>query len=294
MFASNIRQMETKAGLVLEGGGMRGVFTVGVLDYMMDARLTFPYGVGVSAGACHGLSFLSGQRGRAKKAAIDLLAKYHYVGLKHLWQTHAIFNQEIVYDRIPNQILPFDYDSAFANPMRFEIVTTNCATGRAEYHTETRDRARLLALCKASSSLPFVAPICPLDDVPMLDGGITDPIPIERAVSRGYARNVVVLTHNFGYRDTGNDIKMPRFVYKRYPRLRVALSHIKREYNARIELVERLEESGSALVIRPEHPLQVNRFGTRIDQLEALYAEGYECARRVLSAPRAENFLAGK
>ena len=137
---------------------MRAVFTIGVLDYFMDAGITFPYGIGVSAGAGHGMSYLSRQRGRAKKTAIDLLEKYKYVGLKHLWQSHAIFNQEIIYDRIPNQILPFDYDTAFANPMRFEIVTTNCRTGRAEYHTETRDRERMLTLCKASASLPFVPP----------------------------------------------------------------------------------------------------------------------------------------
>lgn len=170
---------------------MRAVFTIGVLDYFMDAGITFPYGIGVSAGAGHGMSYLSRQRGRAKKTAIDLLEKYKYVGLKHLWQSHAIFNQEIIYDRIPNQILPFDYDTAFANPMRFEIVTTNCRTGRAEYHTETRDRERMLTLCKASASLPFVAPICPVDGEPMLDGGITDPIPVERAIGQGFARNVV-------------------------------------------------------------------------------------------------------
>ena len=149
-----------------------------------------------------------------------MLQKYKYVGLKHLWQSHAIFNQEIIYDRIPNQILPFDYDTAFANPMRFEIVTTNCRTGRAEYHTETHDRERMLTLCKASASLPFVAPICPVDGEPMLDGGITDPIPVERAISQGFARNVVVLTHNRGYRDAGSDLRVPKFVYKSYPRLR--------------------------------------------------------------------------
>lgn len=280
-----------QTGLVLEGGGMRGVFTAGVLDYLLDHNITFPYGVGVSAGACHGMSYLSHQHDRARKVCIDMLAKYHYIGLKHLWQTHAIFNQEIVYDRIPNEILPFDYDAAFANSMRFEIVTTNCLTGRAEYHTETSCRQRLLDLCKASSSLPFVAPIAWVDDVPMLDGGITDPIPVERAIAQGYAHNVVVLTRNRGYRDAGTDYRMPRFIYKKYPRLRVALSHIKRVYNAEIELVERLEESGQVLVIRPEHPLKIDRFGTRIDRLQALYDEGYACAQHVLESPFGQNFL---
>ena len=286
--------MNATTGLVLEGGGMRVVFTIGVLDYLMDADITFPYGIGVSAGAGHGMSFLSRQRGRAKKTAIDLLEKYQYIGLKHLWLSHAIFDQKLIYDRIPNDILPFDYDAAFDNPMRFEIVTTNCSTGRAEYHTECHDRQRLLTLCKASASLPFVAPICPLDGVPMLDGGITDPIPLKRAIDQGFDRNVVVLTHNRGYRDAGSDLRMPKFVYKNYPRLRVTLSRLKRVYNAHIELVEQLEAAGKVLVICPEKPLEVDRFGTRIDQLEALYEEGYACAERIFSQPQTQRFLAGE
>ena len=273
---------------------MRAVFTIGVLDYLMDADITFPYGIGVSAGAGHGMSFLSRQRGRAKKMAIDVLEKYQYIGLKHLWQSHAIFDQEFLYDRIPNEILPFDYDTAFDNPMRFEIVTTNCRTGHAEYHTERHDRDRILTLCKASASLPFVAPICPLDGVPMLDGGIADPIPVERAISQGFARNVVVLTHNRGHRDAGSDVRIPKFVYKNYPRLRVALSRLKRVYNAHIELVEQLEAAGKVLIICPENPLEVDRFGTRIDQLEALYEEGYACAERIFSQPQTQRFLAGE
>ena len=277
-----------------KGAAWRAVFTIGVLDYFMDAGITFPYGIGVSAGAGHGMSYLSRQRGRAKKTAIDLLEKYKYVGLKHLWQSHAIFNQEIIYDRIPNQILPFDYDTAFANPMRFEIVTTNCRTGRAEYHTETRDRERMLTLCKASASLPFVAPICPVDGEPMLDGGITDPIPVERAIGQGFARNVVVLTHNRGYRDAGSDLRIPKFVYKNYPRLRVALSHLKRVYNDHIALVERLEESGAVLLVCPQKPLVVDRMCTRTEQLEALYHEGYDCARQLFAQPHAQRFLIGE
>ena len=281
----------TQTGLVLEGGGMRGVFTAGVLDYMLDAGITFPYGIGVSAGACHGMSYLSQQRDRARKVSIDMLEKYQYISWKHLWKTHSIFDQEILYDRMVNEILPFDYDTCFANPMRFEIVTTNCLTGRAEYHTETSCNNRLLNLCKASSSLPFVAPIAMVDGVPMLDGGITDPIPIERSIEQGCCNNVVVLTRNRGYRDAGSDYRMPRFVYKKYPRLRVALSHIKQVYNGKIELVERLEESGRVLIICPEHPLEVDRFGTRTDRLQALYEEGYACAERVLTSNYGKSFL---
>ena len=282
--------INSNTGLVLEGGGQRGVFTIGVLDYMMDAGLTFSYGIGVSAGACHGMSFVSGQRGRARKCAIDILKYYKYVGLKHLWHTHAILDQELLYDRLPNELIPFDYEAAFSSPMRFEMVTTNCLTGRAEYLTETSSRERILAICKASSSLPFVSPICPVDDIPMLDGGIVDPIPTERALQQGCQRLVVVLTHEHGYRD-GKDIKVPRFIYKNYPRLRVVLSRMRRVYNEKIALVERLEESGIALCIRPERAVEVDRLETNTDKLRTLYEAGYATAQQVLTSDAARPYL---
>lgn len=287
-FPSSLRV--APAGLVLEGGGMRGVFTIGVLDYMMDARIAFSYGVGVSAGACHGVSFLSRQRGRAKVCSIEMMERYKYVGLRHLLRTHAIFDQELLYDRLPNRLVPFDYAAAFASPMRFEIVATHCRTGRAEYLTERTSPSRLVDACKASSSLPFVSPVCRVDGEPMLDGGIVDPIPVARAVEQGWARNIVVLTRPLGYRD-GRDVRMPRFVYGEYPRLRVALSRMRRVYNDALALVERLEESGRVLCIRPSGAVEVDRLETDVRRLRALYDEGYSAARRVLTAPSAAPFL---
>ena len=113
-------------GLVLEGGGMRGTFTSGVLDYMLDNDIEFNYGIGVSAGACNGVSFVSHQRGRAKFSNIDLLDKYKYIGLNHLFRTGSIIDMDMLYNRFTEEILPFDYDSYFARPMRFEMVTTDC------------------------------------------------------------------------------------------------------------------------------------------------------------------------
>ena len=270
-----------KMGLVLEGGGMRGVFTCGVLDYMLDYNIEFPYAVGVSAGAGNGLSYLSRQRGRAKYSNIDLLDKYHYIGLKHLWYQHSILDQRLLYEIFPEEILPYDYDTYFNNPTRFEMVTTNCVTGRACYLEEKHDKVRLLAIAKASSSLPYVCPITYVDGRPMLDGGIVDSIPVERAIEQGYAFNVVVLTRNRGYRDTSRDIKIPKYIYRRFPRLRLALSKRLAAYNAQLDLVERLEDEGRILVIRPIKPLEVTRLTSDSEKLTALYNEGYDCARRV-------------
>ncbi len=267
-------------GLVLEGGGMRGVFTDGVLDYFLDRNITFPYAVSVSAGACNGLSFMSGQRGRAKVTNIDMLEKYRYIGMKYLWTQHSIFDRDLLYDKIPNDILPFDYEACFANPMEFEMVTTNCLTGQANYLTERSNPDRLLTIARATSSLPYVCPIVWLDHQPMLDGGIVDSIPVERAMERGHNFNVVVLTRNKGYRETARDIKIPRYIYRRFPRLRVLLSKRHAIYNAQLDLVDQLEAEGRILAIRPERPLEVGRLESDAKKLTALYEEGYACAKR--------------
>ena len=274
-------EIDEKTGLVLEGGGMRGVFTCGVLDYMMDHAIWFPYGIGVSAGACNGLSYMSRQRGRAKFSNIDLLDKYHYISIRHLWRKRCILDQNLLYDQFPKQILPYDYKAYAENPARFEMVTTSCVTGRACYLEEKQDADRIIAIVKASSSLPYVCPITYVDGEPMLDGGIVDSIPVVRAMQQGYDRNVVVLTRNRGYRKKEKAIKVPHFIYKKYPRLRVALSRRCQVYNEQLELVEQLEDEGKIRVIRPARRMEVDRIETDIKKLTALYEEGYICAKRV-------------
>lgn len=260
---------------------MRGAFTTGVLDYFMDHGIEFPYCVGVSAGACNGLSYMSRQRGRAKIANIDLLEKYRFIGMKYLWTQHSILDREMIYDTIPNELLPFDYQACFDNPTEFEMVTTNCLTGKACYFQERENPDRLIAIAKASSSLPFVCPIVWVDRQPMLDGGIVDSIPVERAIEKGHDFNVVVLTRNRGYRDKGRDIKIPKYIYRRFPRLRLVLSKLNQCYNRQLDLVERLEDEGKIVVIRPQKPVEVDRLESDSKKLNALYQEGYDCARQV-------------
>lgn len=267
-------------GLVLEGGGMRGVFTSGVLDAFMVRQLYFPYIVAVSAGACNGMSYVSRQPRRARISNIDYLARYHYIGLRHLVTQGCIFDRKLLYDKFPNEFIPFDFDTYFQHSSTFEMVTTNCLTGRAMYLTENHDRQRALDIVKASSSLPFVSKIVPVDGIPMLDGGIVDSIPLKRAYERGYEYNVLILTRNKGYRKTGRDHKIPHFIYKNYPRLRVALSRRIEEYNRQLEYVERLEAEGRVICIRPERPVEVGRIEKDISKLEALYEEGYKLGEK--------------
>lgn len=268
-------------GLVLEGGGMRGVFTCGVLDYFMDQKITFPYAIGVSAGACNGLSYMSGQRGRAKYSNIDLLDKYKYIGLKHYIKKRNIMDFDLLFHEFPENIIPYDYESYFASPYRFEMVVSNCLTGQAEYHEEKQNKERVIDIVKASSSLPILCPISYVDDVPMLDGGICDSIPVERSISQGYEKNVVILTRNRGYRKDSKDMKLPSFIYRKYPAMREALAHRNSLYNSQLELLERLEDEGKVFVIRPQNPITVDRIEKDTEKLTALYDEGYECGKLI-------------
>ena len=267
--------IERNTGLVLEGGGMRGVFTSGVLDAFMKHGVYFRYVVAVSAGACNGMSYISRQPRRARLSNIDFLTQYGYIGWRHLLKQGCIFDQELLYDKFPNEYLPFDFDTFFQWSATFEMVTTNCLTGQAEYLTESKDRQRSLDIVRASSSLPYVSKIVKVDGIPMLDGGIVDSIPVMRSMETGHPQNVVILTRNKGYRSKERDRKIPPFVYKKYPRLRVALSRRVAAYNEQLELVERLEELGKVVCIRPQRPMEVGRMEKDIGRLERLYQEGF-------------------
>lgn len=266
------------SGLVLEGGGMRGVFTCGVLDNFMDRGIRFPYTIGVSAGACNGLSYISGQRGRSKYSNIDLLEKYNYIGLKHLLKKRNIMDFDLLFREFPEHILPYDYDAYFRSPEHYVMVTTNCETGEANYFEEKQSKERVISIARASSSLPFVCPITYVDNIPMLDGGIVDSIPLVRARLDGYMHNVVVLTRNRGYRKEIQGTKVPPFIYKKYPLLRKAINLRSHVYNEQLDLVERLEDAGEITVIRPQKPIVVDRIERDIRKLTDLYEEGYECA----------------
>lgn len=267
--------IERNTGLVLEGGGMRGVFTSGVLDAFMKHGVYFRHVVAVSAGACNGMSYISRQPRRARLSNIDFLTQYGYIGWRHLLRQGCIFDQELLYDKFPNEYIPFDFDSFFQRSATFEMVTTNCLTGQAEYLTESNDRQRSLDIVRASSSLPYVSKIVRVDGIPMLDGGIVDSIPVMRAIETGHPQNVVILTRNKGYRSKERDRKIPPFVYKKYPRLRVALSRRVAAYNRQLDLVERLERLGKVVCIRPQRPMEVGRMEKDIGRLERLYQEGF-------------------
>lgn len=269
------------SGLVLEGGGMRGIFTNGVLDNFMDRGIAFPYIVGVSAGACNALSYISNQRGRARYINIDLLKERNYIGFKYLFTKRNIMDFDLLFHELPEKIYPYDYETLSKSTNRLEIVTTSCKTGKACYFEEKNDPKRVIDLVKASSSLPFVCPISYVDGEPMLDGGIADSIPIERAISQGCLNNVVVLTRNKGYRKPVKGTRVPFMFYRKYPMVKEAIRQRNTIYNQEIELIEKLEKEGMITVIRPEKPIEVGRMERDIEKLTALYEEGYNLASKI-------------
>ena len=274
--------IDKRTGLVLEGGGMRGIFTVGVLDCFMDHGVRFPYTVGVSAGASNGISYISGQRGRSRFSNIELLKNYNYIGWRHFLRGRGYIDLDYIFYVYPERYYPFDYDAFFKAPERFEMVVSNCLTGQAEYLEEKRDRDRLLAVCKASCTLPVLCPITYVDGVPMVDGGVCDAIPVRHALEQGCDRLVLVLTRNKGYRKADKDFYLPGFIYHQYPALREQLRTRYRRYNETLDFIERLERERKAIVIRPEKPLRVGRTGHDPQALADLYDEGYALAERLL------------
>ena len=274
--------IDGNTGLVLEGGGLRGVFTCGVLDCFMDYGIRFPFTVGVSAGACNGLSYMSGQRGRAKASNIDLMDEHHYIGLRYLFTQRCIMDFKLLFEDFPERIIPYDYDAYFSNPDRFVMVTTDCLTGKAEYLEEKASSSRVMDIVRASSSLPFVSPVTYVDGVPMLDGGIVDSIPVEYAMHQGYEKLVVVLTRNKGYRKKESKMRLAKVFYRQYPNLQKALSERNAVYNNTMDMIERLEEEGRIIAIRPLRPVEVGRMEKDTAKLTALYQEGYDIAKSLM------------
>lgn len=281
--------------LVLEGGGMRGLFTIGVLDAFMENGLRFPYAIGVSAGACSGPSFVTGQKGRARYTNVDMVRQHghNYLGFRMLLKTGCLFNVKLLYDELPNRIWPFEYDKFYESDMVFECVLTNLQTGQPEYIPQTHpyvkgNRKTTMDMILASSSLPYVSKIVPFNGYPALDGGVGDSIPVERAREKGYEKQVVVVTRNHGYRKSEKrGVASAAFssladwiLYRKYPRFVKAMKDRGRVYNMQLELVERLEREGKICVIRPERPLEVDRLERNPDRLQRLYDEGLAIGRR--------------
>ncbi len=270
----------TKTALVLEGGGFRGMFTSGVLDAFLTKQLSFPYVIGVSAGAAYGISYVSKQFGRNKEVNLKYTADPRYMSFGNLIRKGNLFDWDFVYGEVPDALVPFDYESFFKASTEFVIGVTNIETGQAEYFsTKGMSRQQLLATITASSSLPFVSKIARVNGAQYMDGGLSDSIPIRQALNSGYERAVVVLTRNSDYRKEAAKFQwLIKTCYRRYPQLVKALLTRADNYNNTLSELEKLEKEKRVYVIRPTHKMSVSRIENNAQKLDVLYQQGYDQA----------------
>ncbi len=265
------------ATLVLEGGATRGVFTAGVLDYIMERDLYLSHVIGVSAGSCNGIDYVSKQIGRTRDCMIHKEKEYEYVTFRKFLRKKQLIDMDMIFDKFPNEIFPFDFNTYFESEIECEIVATNCETGKAEYLTEHNNKERLMKICRASSSMPLLSPIVNIDGIPYLDGGLADSIPIGRALNAPNKKIVLVLTRNPGYRKkviSRGTANVYRRAYRKYPKLINAILRRAYHYNKNIELIEKLEEEDKIYVIRPLIKT-VNRLEKNYEVLMNFYQHGY-------------------
>ncbi|KEH91965.1 patatin-like phospholipase family protein [Clostridium botulinum] len=267
-------------GLVLEGGGMRGIYTSGVLDFLMEKDIYTPYVIGVSAGACNASSYVSKQKYRSRDVNLKYINDPRYIGIKNLILEKSIFSIKFLYDEVPNKLEPFDYEQFKKSNQTFMIVATNCKTGEPKYFEKNQCKD-ILKVIRASSSLPLVTPIVNLNGEPYLDGGISDSIPIKKAIEDGYTKNIVVLTRTKAYRkEPIKHKRIIKFKYKKYPKLVNKIFNRYKEYNETLDYIEDLEKEGKIIIIRPSKDLKVDRLEKNVDKLEALYNLGYNDAKQ--------------
>lgn len=272
-----------KATLVLEGGATRGIFTSGALDYLMERDLYFSDVIGVSAGSCNAVDYVSRQPGRTRDCMIptDKEGKYYY-GIRDFVKEKSLMNMDLIFDKYPKELLPFDFETYFNSEINCQIVTTNCLTGKAEYMTEDSDNDRLMKLCRASSSMPLLIPIVNIDNVPYLDGGLADSVPIRRAQQMENEKIVVILTKNQGYRKSVLSPTMQRVykrAYKSYPNLIRTIFRRSFEYNKTMNYLDQLEKRGEIFILRPQVK-PVSRLERNKETLHAFYEHGYKYTER--------------
>ena len=264
-----------QAGLVLEGGGMKGLYTAGVLDFFLDKGIVFSSVYGVSAGACNMCSYLSGQRGRALAVNIDYLDRRDYCSLESLLRTGDLFNVEMCYHRIPEELNPYDYEAFNQYIGRAFSVATNIVTGKPEYF-RIRDMKKDIDKIRASASLPLVSRNVKIGDELYLDGGISDAIPLQRSILDGNSRNVVVMTKEVGYvRQPSTQLGLIRARYLKYPKVYELMKERHINYNGQQDFIQRQQKNGQAFVIRPQKPSDVGRVEKDVKKLKNLYRQGY-------------------
>lgn len=276
-----------QTGLVLEGGAIRGLFTAGVTDVLMEEGITFDGTIGVSAGAAFGCNVKSRQIGRALRYNTNYCNDPRYCSLRSLIKTGNLYGAEFCYSTIPYELDPFDVETYNSNPMAFYVVCTDVETGQPVYQNCPVSNAESMQWFRASASMPLVSRIVEVGGYRLLDGGVADSIPLEFFESIGYRRNLVILTQPEGYVKKPNKaMPLMKLALGKYPRLLETMARRHEVYNAQVAYAESRRKDGAALILRPEAPLAMSRTEHDPEKLRAAYRHGQEVARKHLEAIR--------
>ena len=263
-------------GLIMEGGGMRGIYTAGILDYFLEKNLEFDYTIGVSAGAVNAASYLSKQKERTKNVIVNYTSDPRYMGIKNLLREGNFFSTDFAYDELPNKLIPFDYSTFFNSKTIFKIGVTNCCSGEIEYFEKNNfTKDTIMDVVRASGSLPFLSKMVKINGSLYLDGGISDSIPIRQAINDGCKNIVLILTRAKGYRKKSSKMSfLADIFYKKNPKLAETLKQRYLVYNSTLDLIENLEEKKEIFVIRPSLSLKISRLEKDKKKLNELYQLG--------------------
>ena len=278
-------------GLVLEGGAMRGMFTAGVLDVLMEKDVYIMNCVGVSAGAVFGCNYKSRQIGRTIRYNKRFCRDPHYVSFRSWLFTGDLYGADFGYRRIPYELDVFDTDTFCANDMKFHVGATNLLTGECDFHTLTDGGDRDLLRLRASASMPIVSRVVTIDGIPYMDGGSADSIPLDYMEGLGFRRNVLLLTQPDGFVKQRNGmLPLIRMKYgRRYPALVDVLEHRHEVYNRTLETIRERRNDGLVYVIQPPEALGIKAVEHDSGNLERVYRIGRDTAERIL--PSLMDFL---
>ncbi len=269
--------------LVCEGGGTRGFYSSGVFEAFMDEGVMFPYIIGVSAGAANALSYVSGQRLRSRQIVEHYVGDPRYLSKRNLLFHRSMFNMEYVFRTVPQKHIFFDWETFRQCDVRFLTGAMDCACGKTVWF-EKEDVTLQMEANIASASVPILSPIAKYKGYDLLDGGVSDPIPIEKSIADGNTFHVVVLTRNEGYRKPPFRYKaLLKLFFRKYPQVIASILRRHEVYNRQLSLCEQLAREGKALLIRPQKPLEVSKTtGNDVQKLLELYDEGHEEGRAAL------------
>lgn len=271
-----------KIGLVLEGGAMRGMFTAGVLDVLLDEQIAVDGAVTVSAGALFGINYPAKQRGRVLRYNLKYLHDKRYMGWHSLFTTGNVVNKAFAFYKLPFTLDPFDQATFAASQIDFWVTLTNIETGEPEYVKITDAFAQMEAL-RATSAMPMVSRVVEIEGKKYLDGGISDSIPLDKAMALGYDKIIVILTRPLDYRKKPSNNWLFKLFYRHYPKLIERWANRYAEYNQAVEKVIEMEKAGKIFVIRPSESLDISRLEKDLAKVQAMYDLGVKDGQAALS-----------